>query len=640
MKDWHKLLQRQLRRHSLLAKLDQSEFLSVMHDISSAYEQADEDRLLLERSLDLTSKELTQRNRDLHQQISHAQHVSDELSESFNLLQATLDSSSEGVLVIRDNKRVDICNRAVLNMFSMELEEFNKMIGEDFFNRIEPYIKNYSSIKNELTHLIKQDNENSKFTIELKNNRILDCYATPRLIDGKVMGRVWNIRDVTELRRSEQESRHNANHDRLTGLPNRVLFRDRLEQALKLNARKKLGLAILFLDLDGFKIINDSLGHEAGDELLQQVSDRLAKILRNEDVLSRHGGDEFVLMLQGVEKIKAASASAERIINLFEVPFKVIGQEISISTSIGIALTPGDGDTPSLLIRNADMAMYHAKSRGRNNFQFFSEDLERLSTHRLKIKNYLKCALENDEFHLVYQPKVSLNDGAITGVEALIRWEKDGQFISPMEFIPIAEDYGLIVAISQWVVDTACRQIKVWNDAGFTDIKVAVNLSPRHFERGTVLKDINKAIKKFKINSCSLEVEITETAIMDDVETSIVALQEIKDQGIQIAIDDFGTGYSSLNYLKRLPINIVKIDKSFVDELTQSKIDHAMVFSLITLAHILEHKVVAEGVEDKETMLMLKSMGCDLIQGYYFSRPVSAQVLGEMLAKDERLTFL
>jgi len=473
----------------------------------------------------------------------------------------------------------------------------------------------------------------------MKNNTILDCYATPRMMDGKIMGRVWNVRDVTELRRSERESRHDANHDRLTGLPNRVLFRERLEQALKLNHRKKLGLAILFLDLDEFKIINDSLGHEAGDELLKQVSIRLSHTLRNEDVLCRHGGDEFVLMLQGVGKIKSASASAERIINLFEAPFELRGQEVYISTSIGIALTPNDGDSHSLLIRNSDMAMYHAKSRGRNNFQFFSEDLERLSSHRLRIKNDLKLALENNEFHLVYQPKVSLRDGTITGVEALIRWHKNGHMISPMEFIPIAEDYGLIIPISEWVIDSACRQIRLWNDAGFKDIRVAVNLSPRHFERGTVLQDINAAVKKHKINSQSLEIEITETAIMDDVAAAIEALQRVKDQGIQIAIDDFGTGYSSLNYLKRLPINIVKIDKSFVDELSHSEVDSAMVFSIITLAHLLEYKVVAEGVEKKDTMLALKSMNCDYLQGYYFSRPVSAKELGDMLANNTRLEF-
>jgi len=623
----------------MLAKVEQSDYLKVMQDVSCAYEQADEDRLLLERSLDLTSKELTARNLDLQQKIDEANLAKNQLKESFALLQATLDSSSEGVLVIRDNKHVDICNRAILKMFNMDLESFRRSIGSDFFNNLESYVLNFDEIKGVFSRLIGSNEENASVTIEMKNNTILDCYATPRMMDGKIMGRVWNVRDVTELRRSERESRHNANHDRLTGLPNRVLFRERLEQALKLNHRKKLGLAILFLDLDEFKIINDSLGHEAGDELLKQVSIRLSHTLRNEDVLCRHGGDEFVLMLQGVGKIKSASASAERIINLFEAPFELRGQEVYISTSIGIALTPNDGDSHSLLIRNSDMAMYHAKSRGRNNFQFFSEDLERLSSHRLRIKNDLKLALENNEFHLVYQPKVSLRDGTITGVEALIRWHKNGHMISPMEFIPIAEDYGLIIPISEWVIDSACRQIRLWNDAGFKDIRVAVNLSPRHFERGTVLQDINAAVKKHKINSQSLEIEITETAIMDDVAAAIEALQRVKDQGIQIAIDDFGTGYSSLNYLKRLPINIVKIDKSFVDELSHSEVDSAMVFSIITLAHLLEYKVVAEGVEKKDTMLALKSMNCDYLQGYYFSRPVTASELGEMLAKDVRLEF-
>ena len=639
MSQWHKLLQRQLRRHSLLAKVEGSGYLTVMKDVSRAYEQADEDRLLLERSLELTSKDLTARNLDLQQKINEARLAQEQLAESFALLQATLDSSSEGVLVIRDDQHIDICNRAILGMVNMDMAEFNRSFGQDFFKSLEAYILNFRDIEDEISRLSSNENESANFTLEMKNDKTLDCFTTPRVVGGKIMGRVWNVRDVTEMRRSQRAFRHDAHHDRLTGLANRALFCERLEQALKLNQRQKLGLATLFLDLDGFKIVNDSLGHEAGDELLIQVSTRLMQILRDEDVLCRYGGDEFVLMLQGVSKIKAASASAERIINLFEAPFELLGQEVFISTSIGIALTPNDGNSHSMLIRNSDMAMYEAKIRGRNNFQFFSEDLERLSSHRLKIKNDLKQALENHEFHLVYQPKVSLLNGAISGVEALIRWQKDGQMISPMEFIPIAEDYGLIIAISEWVIDSACQQIRRWNDAGFRDIKVAVNLSPRHFERGTVLQDINVALKQHKISSHSLEIEITETAIMKDVNVVIAALQSVKDQGIQVAIDDFGTGYSSLNYLKRLPINIVKIDKSFIDELICSKVDNAMVTSIIALAHMLGYKVVAEGVEQKETMLALKAMACDYLQGYYFSRPVSAAELGEMLAKDVRLEF-
>jgi diguanylate cyclase (GGDEF)-like protein len=639
MSNWHKLLQRQLRRHSLLDKAKDSGYVSVLNDVSSAYSQADEDRVLLERSLELMSKELTHRNQDLQTKINEAALAEAQLKESFSLLQATLDSSSEGVLVIRENRHVDICNQALLNMFNLTMDDFTRIIGDDFFNNLKPFVKNHDAIKSEIINLYQGDDEFANFTIELKNKSILDCYAAPRMVDNKIIGRVWNIRDVTQLRRSERETHYNANHDRLTGLPNRTLFRERLEAALKFNKTKHKGLAVLFLDLDEFKIINDSLGHEAGDELLKKVSGRLRDVLHDADVLSRHGGDEFVLMLQGVGNIKSASASAERIINLFESPFEVAGKEIYISTSIGIALTPNDGNTHSLLIRNSDMAMYHAKSRGRNNFQFFSEDLERLSSHRLRIKNDLKLALEKGEFHLVYQPKVSLSDGSIMGVEALIRWEKNGKLIPPMEFIPIAEDHGLIVEISEWVIENSCQQIKRWSEAGFKDVKVAINISPRHFERGTVLSDICNAVEKYGIDKKNIEIEITETAVMDDINVAMLALQKVKDEGITIAIDDFGTGYSSLNYLKRLPINVVKIDKSFIDELTVSPVDSAMVFSIITLAHLLGYKVVAEGVEDEETMQVLKTMHCDYFQGYFFSWPVSASDLTEMLKCDTRLKF-
>lgn len=636
MKHWHKLLLRQLKRHNIEVQ-PTSPIEKLFDDISTAYQQSDDDRVLLERSLELTSNELIDRNHSLQKQVNTINLTKDDLKKSLNLLQATMEASGEGVIVVEGKERIDVCNDVVLNMFKITREELDQLIIEQPIHKLKETVVNFADIRHDFFYVLNHDLAKKHMVFELSDGKILDCYTAARLVGGECIGRVWNFRDITQLKRSEQESRYNAHHDRLTGLPNRILFLKNLEVALLHNSHHRIGLAVLFLDLDGFKIINDSLGHEVGDELLVQVTQRLEGLLSIDDVLCRHGGDEFVLMLNGVKSINAASMQAERIIQSFEMPFFIEGQDVFITTSLGIALTPMDGDSASLLVRNADMAMYHAKSRGRNNFQFFSDELERLSSHRLKTINDLKQALELKEFHLEYQPKVDLNDGKIIGVEALIRWHKDGKLIPPLNFISIAEDTGLIIPISEWVIETACEQIRDWVAMGFSDIKVAINISSLHFERGDVSQAIEQAVKSTGITYQSLEVELTESAILNDVDSAIAMLLKIRDQGTTIAIDDFGTGYSSLNYLKRLPINIVKIDKSFIDELSDSRIDHAMVFSIITLAHILGYKVVAEGVEDLETLKTLKAMQCDYVQGYYFSEPVSAEKLTQMLVDDVRL---
>ncbi len=639
MNSWHTLLAEQLKKHGIDNKDITVPLLSLLEDISCAYEKGDIDKSHLEQSLEKITLELGENKHNLQAQIEQAHASSDKLKESVELLQATLDASKEGVVVIDEKAQVEVCNDAILEIFSVSKQELFDLVKENFLKKIKKHVENYDEVKEEMSFLFNNQGAYAQFTLKLSNKKILECFSLPRIINNETVGRVWNIRDVTELKRSERESRYNAYHDRLTGLPNDTQFKERLEQTLKANKDSTQKIAVLFLGLDGFKIVNDSLGREAGDELLKQVSRRLVGILRNEDILCRHAGDEFVLMLNGVNKIKVASQSAERIINVFEEPFNIHDQEISITASIGIALTPNDGDNHAQLTRNSDIAMYHAKSRGRNNYQFFSEGLERLSSHRLKIKNDLKYALENKEFYLMYQPKVSLKNGNIIGVEALIRWKKEGQHIPPMEFIPIAEEYGLIIPISTWVIDTACQQIAKWNQAGFKDMKVAVNLSTRDLESEDMLSIIKGSVERSGISSRNLEIEITETAIMGDINAAIEVLQSMKDYGISVAIDDFGTGYSSLNYLKRLPISLVKIDKSFIDGLSSSKIDYAMVFSIISLAHILGDEVVAEGVEDLETITALKAMSCDYIQGYYYSRPVSPEEITLMLKNDIRLVI-
>jgi diguanylate cyclase (GGDEF)-like protein len=427
-------------------------------------------------------------------------------------------------------------------------------------------------------------------------------------------------------RRVEDMLQHQASHDRLTGLPNRMLFDDRLSLALASTHRYGEMLAVVFLDLDGFKTINDTLGHAVGDQLLKNVAERLTGCLRQGDILARWGGDEFTLLLSPISGAEDTTKIATEILNTLNVPLQLDGRELHIKASLGIALAPYDGDDADTLLKNADAAMYRAKQQGRNNYQLYTPAIGTKAQEQLVLENNLYKALERQEFRLHYQPQFNLQTGELVGMEALIRWQnQELGFISPALFIPIAEEMGLINSIGEWVLWTACAQNRAWQSLGLPPIRMAVNLSALQFQQKNLVKVIAHVLESTKLEPRYLELEITESIAMQDISLTIAVLRTLRSMGIQIAIDDFGTGYSSLSSLKHFPLDKLKIDQSFVRELVTDSYDAAIITALVALGHGLNLEVIAEGVETEEQLAFLHSIKCDAMQGYLLSRPLPAQ---------------
>jgi len=445
--------------------------------------------------------------------------------------------------------------------------------------------------------------------------------------------------DISTIKETEAKLAHLAHHDPLTGLPNRLLFNARLEHALSRAHRDSSHVAVLFLDLDRFKNINDSMGHPYGDQLLQVVSNRLAKSVRDEDTVARLGGDEFIIFVEDLADPQAASHIATNTLEQFSTPFCIEGEEVYVNASIGISLYPENGANVETLVKNADAAMYRAKEQGRNNYQFYSTELTTQAFERLSLETSLRHALERDEFVLHYQPQICLETGAIKGAEALLRWQHPEMgMVMPDKFIPIAEDTGLIVPIGEWVLRTACAQNKAWQDAGHPHISIAANLSARQILSPGLADVIKNILRETKLDPGSLELEFTESMAMQNLEDSIKTLQALNALGIDIAIDDFGTGYSSLSYLRRFPIKKLKIDRSFVRDICSDEDDANMIASIITLGQSLNLQIVAEGVETDEQLKFLRAHNCDQVQGYYISHPVAAEEFAQLSLMAPRST--
>ena len=442
------------------------------------------------------------------------------------------------------------------------------------------------------------------------------------------------IRDVSERKHFETRILHQATHDPLTGLPNRLLFHDILAEAMARAQRTEKLLAVLFLDLDGFKNINDNLGHEYGDALLQEIAQRLTATLRREDLVARQGGDEFTILLQDISIVENIIHISEKILAAISRPCIVDSHEMHVTASIGITIFPFDDIDLQSLLRNADTAMYRAKETGKNNFQFYTAGMNQLIRERMEIENGLRHALEKNQLVLHYQPQVDIGSGKIIAVEALLRWaHPEKGLIPPDKFIPVAEESGLIVPIGEWVLRTACQQSKAWQDAGLPHIRMAVNLSARQFRQPHLLAVVAQAMEDAGLDpySDSLELEVTESVIMTDMEGTIRTLNKLHEMGVRLSIDDFGMGYSSLSYLKRFPINTLKIDQSFVRDITTDADDAAIAATIVTLGHSLKLRVIAEGVETAQQLALLREMKCDEIQGYYFSKPMLPAEMGELL---------
>jgi diguanylate cyclase (GGDEF)-like protein/PAS domain S-box-containing protein len=446
-------------------------------------------------------------------------------------------------------------------------------------------------------------------------------------------GVVAIVRDITERKVAEERIYHMAHHDDLTGLPNRSLIRDRLDHAILQAERKGRCVAVAFIDLDSFKLVNDGLGHNAGDELLKVVGARMQQCVRADDTLGRFGGDEFVIILGDLtDRADEIAPLLERIRQAVTEPVLLDGQEVQVSCSMGVVMYPRDGADPNTLMMNADAAMYRAKEMGNNNFQFYTREMNASVEEKLVLLEGLRSALEQQQFSLLYQPKVDLRSGRVFGVEALIRWHHpEHGMISPLRFIALAEESGLIVDIGHWVLQTACRQSMAWRAAGLDPISISVNVSPRQFEDKRLVQRVATALADSELDPASLELEVTEGLIMRDLAQAVGKMRELKAMGVALSIDDFGTGYSSLSALKSFPISSLKIDKSFIRDLADNPDDQAIAMAVISLGHKLNLRVIAEGVETEQQRRFLHENDCDEMQGYLFSRPLPPDEVAAML---------
>ena len=450
--------------------------------------------------------------------------------------------------------------------------------------------------------------------------------------EGKATGAVIVFRDVSTARAMAEQLTHSAQHDFLTGLPNRMLLNDRVNQAIVLAPRHTKKVAVLFLDLDGFKHINDSLGHPIGDQLLQSIAKRLVTCVRNSDTVSRQGGDEFVVLLSEVEQSEDAAITAVRILQAVAEAHSIDKHDLHVTASIGLSVFPDDGLDAETLIKNADTAMYQAKENGRQSYQFFKPAMNVRAVERQSIEENLRRALERQEFSLHYQPKINLKTGEITGAEALIRWTHPSRgMVSPAQFIPVAEDCGLILPIGRWVLYEACKQARSWLNAGLPLATMAVNISSMEFRDDGFLEGVFATLKDTGLEPKSLELELTESVLMKRAESAASVLKTLRESGVQVAVDDFGTGYSSLSYLRKFPIDALKIDQSFVRQITTVPDDTTIVHAMISMGRSLKLRVVAEGVETRQELEFLQHHKCDEAQGYYFSRPVLPQQFAVLL---------
>jgi len=452
--------------------------------------------------------------------------------------------------------------------------------------------------------------------------------------DGTSLRVIGTYIDISASKEAEQRILHLASHDTLTGLPNRDLLQDRIHQSIAQAQRGNHPAALLFIDLDHFKHINDSLGHDMGDLLLKEVAQRLVTSVRSEDTVARQGGDEFIVLLPSMSDAQDAGILAQKLLADLMAPYQIRGKELHITASIGIAVFPDDGEDVESLLRNSDIAMYHAKAAGRNNYQFFTQKMNQLAAERLALSTDLRHALSRGEMLLHYQPIIDIGSGKLAGIETLLRWQHpEHGLISPLKFIPLAEETGLIMPIGEWVLESACAQLKAWHNQGYDVPRLAINLSAKQFRQKSLAQSIARILREAGVAADNIELEMTESLLMEDTDEVAENLKQLGNMGLGIAIDDFGTGYSSLSYLKRFTISTLKIDRSFVMDIATNPDDAAIVTAIIALAHSLQMKVVAEGVEAATQLDFLRQYGCDRYQGNYFSPALTATEMAAHLQR-------
>ena len=560
-----------------------------------------------------------------------------QLSKESLLAAKVIGTTQEGVVIMDADRTVESINSAFTRITGYDLED----VRGKKLEALHIALRN-PEIFEQILRDIRQDGQWQGSVSGInKSGNFYHIWASIDAIEdetGTVSHVVAMFSDITEKKLSEERIYHLAHYDALTDLPNRLSLNDRLQHAMAYAQRHERLVAVMFLDLDHFKNINDTLGHAVGDSLLQAVAKRLLGCVRECDTVGRLGGDEFTIILTDIKHVNDAMIVAQKILEHLSKPFVLQDRELFITASIGVTLYPLDNDSPHELIKNADTAMYRAKDQGRNNYQFYTSDMNLLALANLELQSGLHKALQRAEFELHYQPQVNMKTGEIVGVEALARWRHPEKgLISPALFIPVAEESGLIVPIGEWVLRTACEQNMVWQRAGIKPIRMAVNLSARQFQQKNLLQMITQVLNDAGMQPEYLELELTEGLVMQNAQATIRILHQLKEMGIRVSIDDFGTGYSSLSYLKRFPIDTLKIDQAFVRDITTDPDDAAIATAIIAMAHSLKFKVVAEGVETQDQLTFLCNKACDEMQGYFFSRPLPAEEIGLLLQSERRL---
>jgi diguanylate cyclase (GGDEF)-like protein/PAS domain S-box-containing protein len=558
------------------------------------------------------------------------------LNDSTARAVAVLENIDEGIITINEEGLIRNFNPAAEEIFGYLSSEVvgrnvRMLMPEPHHTQHDGYLRRYletreAHIVGKRREVVALRKDGSSFSMELRVSEVV--HESERVF-------IAACRDITAAKESERHISYLATHDALTDLPNRNLLLDRLQQALA-HARRSTDekVAVLFIDLDQFKTINDSLGHGVGDLLLKKVAARLVASVRSEDTVARQGGDEFIVLLPSVANTEYAGIVGNKLLADLTAPFTVRGKQLHIGASIGIAVFPDDADSIETLLMHSDTAMYHAKASGRNNCQFFTPQMNQMAARKHSLSSDLRHALELGELHLNFQPIVDIASGAVTCLEVLLRWQHpDRGMVSPVDFIPLAEEMGLIVPIGEWVLRSACQQLRAWEQQTYVLPKLAINISGRQFASKSLPETIELILSETGVDAGRIVIEITETMLMGNTDEAVLALRRISNAGLEISIDDFGTGYSSLSYLKHFPIDKLKIDKSFIQDIGIDPNDAAIVTAIIAMAHSLDLKVVAEGVESEEQLAFLRQHGCDEYQGYHFSKPLPASGVPALLQK-------
>ena len=628
----NRLLNRLIKKH-LSALSDDLGVKNFLIDIKDAFSQQKEEKAFMERTLMLASEEFNQINASLKANLAVNKENHRKLEKIVAKQNALFDASTEAIFSFSNDNIIEKVNQAGIEFLNISPDDYdeNEVHTCDLFMARLANVAKFNLDIDEIRH--NSDARIHGF-FESIDNKYYEYYSVPEVIDGELLGRVWCCRDITGIRKNEALLKHQANHDALTNLPNRVMLLDALNHAINLSSRHNTKVGVLFIDLDDFKKINDTAGHHEGDRYLIEFSNRVKLALKSGDIVGRLGGDEFVVIVEDIQDVLDIIQINERILTLCEAPFYIKDKKYYMSCSIGVGISPDDSVSADDLIRKADMAMYQAKTSGKNTYHFFDKKLDQIALESVLLEEQLREAIAKDEFILHFQPKFTLNNNRICGVEALIRWQKSPeQLIYPDKFIPAAEKNGLIRDITYWLIEKACKTMVSWESTALCSMPISLNISALDFADANFTEQVFSLIEQYKIDSSLLEFELTESIFFDDLVQVQQTIAKLKSRHIKLSIDDFGTGFSSFAYLLDIDIDYLKIDRSFVKNVHEHRKSHAIVKSIIDVGINLGVEVVAEGIESELEMDLLAAEGCHIGQGYFISKPINEAALVKFIEK-------